>query len=204
MKWYWAKIALGALAVFLVGYAGVRGVRAVVEKGRSVMETSEPIRIPLAFIPFSLDGREVGTFQQVVIRREAPKVVEGLDARIRLADTAIASTLAGCRVTPAARRDFDLGRGFLCLEAGASDSALVEIGSLRFLGPGVAVEVPFLVDSAVAADLRGQNGLSEATARITGDEATAEGRAKIEIRRRSDSAGRSVKVEVRPGRDPQL
>ena len=96
MNRYWMRILLGALAIFLVGtsifYAARSGRRRVVE----LAESDATITIPLAFIPFKVDGRELGTLSRLQIIRSSPKQVEALNFRVKLADSVGDEQLGQC------------------------------------------------------------------------------------------------------------
>jgi len=201
MKWFWAKIGLGALGVFLVGYAGWVAVRRGVERGHAIFNTSETINIPLAFIPFTLDGRELGTFQRVRLFREAPRVVSRVSARIRLADGADLGSLSGCRLTAANREDFDLKEGFLCLRDSLAGVDLVEFGHILFVGQdGFETTLPLLLDSAIVSGLRTHGDGVEATVDRLQTEAEAAreeaNRIRGRIRVQVDSAGKRIENET--------
>ena len=85
MRNYWLRIALGALAIFTVGMIGVTLARQGVGRVRHVVEGSGPISVPLAFIPFHLNGQKLGTVSRVVLLREAPKQIAQCSSRPRYA-----------------------------------------------------------------------------------------------------------------------
>jgi hypothetical protein len=199
---YWAKIILGAFAIFAVGYGGVWFVRTQVSRGRHMIESADPITIPLAFLPFNLDGRRYGTFQRVTIRREAPKVVEGLDLRIRLADSAALAALTDCRLTMASRTNFDVSTGFHCLAVGQTDSGLVQFGSVLVSLEGAGeLTLPLLLDSAVVVDMKKQDqGVSVATQGFgQGEGRAAEAQAdriRVEVKLKTDSIAGAVREKA--------
>jgi hypothetical protein len=197
MRWYWFKITLGALLVFGLGLAAVSAVRAGISRGRSVFESSDPISIPLALIPFTLEGREIGTFQRVVILRDAPKVISGVEVRIRMRDSAPGMDLADCRVTPTDRRNFDLHEGFICLRGEQVDSSLVAFGTIRFGGPE-GITVPLVLDSAAVNEMRRQEtAVTETRARITDQAARVEAeRISTRVRLQADSIAKAVRSRV--------
>ncbi len=96
MSRYWLKIILGALAIFVVGtsifYAAGRGKRRVQE----IADSDAPITIPLAFIPFKVDGRNLGTLSRLQIIRSSPKQVESVSFRVKLADSIGEEQLGQC------------------------------------------------------------------------------------------------------------
>lgn len=200
MRWYWVRIALGALIIFLAGYAAVTLVRTQVGKARDVFASSRPITIPLAFLPFTLDGQRAGTFSRVTIRRESPQVVAGVDLRVSLSDSAV-SIPEDCRLTTLVPGQFSPESGFRC--AGAGDSAVAEFGTVRLRG-GQRPDrtVPLVLDHALIAELRREgSGVGVATGAFAGQEA-AEGVAKAEqirvrIQAKVDSARSRATFEVK-------
>ena len=63
MRNYWLRIALGAVAIFTVGLIGISLAKQGVGRVRGVVEGSGPVAIPLAFVPFTLDGSKLGTVE---------------------------------------------------------------------------------------------------------------------------------------------
>jgi hypothetical protein len=163
MRNYWLRIALGALAIFTVGMIGVSLAKQGVGRVRGVVEGSGPITLPLAFIPFQLNGQKLGTVSRVVLLRESPKQISAVELEAQVRDSAVARGLEGCRLAA----DFDsdhrssrkrrhggsLGPGvFSCLRAGDSIPGMQEFGRAIFQ-PG-NVTVPLLLPSDMVNDLR--------------------------------------------------
>jgi hypothetical protein len=98
MRNYWLRIALGAAAIFVVGMIGVTLARQGVGRVRGVVEGSGPITLPVAFIPFKLDGRKLGSVNKIVLLREAPKRISSVELEIKLRDSTLARGLAGCHL----------------------------------------------------------------------------------------------------------
>ncbi len=96
MNRYWMRIVLGALGIFVVGTAVFYAARSGQRRVAAVVASSEPITIPLAFIPFKLDGRELGTLSRLQIMRSSPKQVEALNFRVNLADSVADERLGEC------------------------------------------------------------------------------------------------------------
>jgi len=96
MRNYWIRIALGALGVFVAGMVVVAIVRRLATTVKTVAESSDPITIPLAFVPFRLDGDRLGTFDRAVLIRKSPKKVTALDLGVKLADSASVNRLDDC------------------------------------------------------------------------------------------------------------
>lgn len=169
MRSYWLKIVLGALATFGVGMLIWTGVQRGQQQVKRIATSIDPITIPLPFIPFIIDGREEGRFQEVQVLRSAPKEVASLRLVAKLADTARAAAMAACAFTPEA----DSGRGtgpkerinvngthidrlLHCADsATAVAGALVPFGTVVVVREGAADLVrPLLLPADVVHDLR--------------------------------------------------
>jgi len=96
MRNYWFKIVLGALAVFAVGMALRAAFLSTRARVKAIAGSSVPISIPLAFVPFRLDGDRLGTFDRAVLIRKSPRQVSGLRLGVKLSDSAAAARLSGC------------------------------------------------------------------------------------------------------------
>ena len=96
MTRYWARIILGALAIFLVGTSIYYGARSGKRRVQAIAESAEPITIPLAFIPFKVDGKDLGTLSRLQILRSSPKQVEAVNFRVKLADSISDERLGHC------------------------------------------------------------------------------------------------------------
>jgi hypothetical protein len=184
MRNYWLRIALGALAIFTVGMTG----RALINHGigsvKGVVEGSGPLSIPLAFIPFELSGNKLGTFERVTLERTAPRTVSSVRLEVKLADSAVARGLEGCRL--AANLDHDSNGGhniniergrfaegtFWCANDAATDTALVEYGQAIFQ-PG-DVTVPLYLPQELVSELQNIDFHEDSA------EATAEAEAAVE------------------------
>ena len=193
MRSYWLKIIVGACAVFLVGYAGVFAIRKTGTKIRSITESSDPVSIPLAFLPFTLDGEKAGTFKGIRLDRDAPKSLNGITLRVALGDSADPARIQACLITLEGNgHDFDLERGFRCVKPGTADSLLVPFGEVRFsVRHGEEFTVPLVLDSAAVADMR-ESGDADIQAAVGAD---AEARAEAATQR-ADSITRAVNERV--------
>jgi hypothetical protein len=98
MRNYWLRIALGALAIFTVGMIGVTLARQGVGRVIGVMEGSGPITLPIAFVPFKLDGQRLGSVNKVVLLRDAPKRISSVELELKLKDSILARGLEGCNL----------------------------------------------------------------------------------------------------------
>lgn len=197
MRGYWLKILLGAVAIFAIGYGGVWVVRTQVSRVRHTIESSDPISIPLAFLPFVLDGAKVGTYRGVRIVRSSPRVVSEVHIRVRLADSVTAARFEGCRLTTQNSASFSPDEGLRCLGTGSADSVLIPFGDVTLeFGGGERLVRPLLLDSAVVADLRERR--AEAAVSELGRQEAAAARAKAEsARQMGDSIRAAVEAKVR-------
>jgi len=105
MRSYWFRILMGALAIFAIGMVGITMIRRGTDTVAEVVKGSGPLNIPLAFVPFQLDGSKLGTIQHLMINREAPKKLSSIHVEVKLEDSLVAQGLAGCRL--AANLDSD-------------------------------------------------------------------------------------------------
>jgi len=164
MRNYWMRIALGAAAIFVVGMIGVSLVRRGLGSVHGVVHGSGPISIPLAFIPFQLNGDKLGTLQRVTLQREAPNRVTSVELEVKLSDSLLARGLEGCRLaanleseTPG-RPGVNIHRGpftegsFWCAKDDSTSENLVEYGHAVF-HPG-NVTVPLLLSEGLVDELQ--------------------------------------------------
>jgi hypothetical protein len=160
MQRYWLRIALGALGVFALGMIAIsiyRNGRARVE---ALANSADPITIPLAIMPFQVDGDRLGRIQEVQIRRDAPKRVSGVGLVVKMSDSAATEDLlADCRLTihdaPADHRS----PSFHCATpADSLADSLTVFGEVRF-EPGSVVRAFFLPARVVDEWREGRSGL---------------------------------------------
>ena len=145
MQRYWLRIALGALAVFALGMAGISIYRNGVQELEALKHSADPITIPLALMPFQVDGDRLGRIHEVQIRRDAPKSISGVGLVVNLADSAAASDLpAACLLTVQDDHVTGGGPSFHCATpADSLADSLTTFGEVRF-EPGGAVRTFFL------------------------------------------------------------
>lgn len=96
MRNYWIRIALGACGVFVLGMVVIAIGRHLKASVKTVADSSDPISIPLAFVPFVLDGDKLGTFDRAVLIRKSPKKVVALNLGVKLGDSTSANRLHDC------------------------------------------------------------------------------------------------------------
>jgi hypothetical protein len=127
------------------------------------VQGSGPVTIPLAFVPFNLDGSKLGTVDKLTLFRDAPKRISGVEITIKLKDSLVAGGLKGCRLAANLDKNSDEGgvhiradqfsRGvFSCLSHGDSSADFQEFGR-AFFQPG-GVSIPLLLPSDIVDDLK--------------------------------------------------
>jgi hypothetical protein len=219
MRHYWIRILLGALAVFAVGMVGVTLVRRGLARVQNVVEGQGPITIPLAFIPFTLDGHKLGTLEQVTFNRDSPRHVTSVELDIDLTDSLVAHGLQGCRLmanfdSDRSSRGIDIRRGsfsegaFHCLSGDSIPPEFVEFGHAVFQ-PGEVRTPLFLtrdmvdelqhsdvaVDSAAAVAELEADSVAEEIERNSDSIADAATRKADSIRQRFEGFGDSLRQE---------
>jgi hypothetical protein len=169
MRKYWLRIFLGAFAVFAIGMVGVTIVRKGIAKVNSVVDSADPLTIPLAFVPFVLGGERLGNLEELTVHRSSPREVSGVELEVSLADSLVAAGLSGCRLAANIESDstksgihIQASRSgketFSCLPKDSTPSHLVPFGEAVFL-PGevrvplyLPVEIVTEVNKALAHD----------------------------------------------------
>lgn len=134
MRTYWLKIALGAFVIFIVGTLIVNAIRHGHSSVHEMAEGTGPITIPLAFVPFEVEGRKVGTLRQLRIFRDSAQDPTHVEVTISLADTAALDSLAHCILTAQTGTPGDDAppNDFRCMAAGDTAGLdLIDIGDLR-------------------------------------------------------------------------
>jgi hypothetical protein len=135
MRNYWMRIFFGALAIFAVGMVGVTLARQGAGKVRGMVEGSGPITLPVAFIPFKLDGEKIGTIQRIKIYRTTPNHVRSINVRVRLADSVSPGRLDPCILVAEGYEDMNSKTTVLC--SNAEDTVgenLVPVGQIALSG----------------------------------------------------------------------
>jgi hypothetical protein len=178
MRNYWGRIALGALAIFIVGMIGLTLVRQGIGRVRGVVHGSGPISIPLAFIPFQLNGDKLGTLQRVTLEREAPNRVTSVELEVKLSDSLVARGLEGCRLAAnldsesPGRPGVSVHKGpfaegsFWCATGDSTEAELVEYGEAVF-NPG-DVTVPLLLPKSMVDELQNLDFGHDSTPPVAG------------------------------------
>jgi hypothetical protein len=117
MRNYWLRILLGAVAIFTVGMVGVTLARQGMGRVRGVVEGSGPISLPVAFLPFKLDGEKIGNIQRIKILRNAPNQVRSVHLQVRLADSVSPSRLDPCILVAQSFENISSETTVLCSDA---------------------------------------------------------------------------------------
>ena len=137
MRNYWLRIIFGAVAIFAVGMVGVTLARQGIGHVRDVVEGNGPITVPVAFLPFKLNGERLGTIQRIRINRLAPKQVSSVNIVVRLADSVEPSRLERCILVAEGFEDINSRTTFRC--ATPQDTVnedLVRVGDLTLTTGG--------------------------------------------------------------------
>ncbi|MBA3556220.1 MAG: hypothetical protein H0W29_15890 [Gemmatimonadales bacterium] len=162
MRKYWLRILIGAFAIFAIGMIGVTLVRTGIAKVNSVVDSDDPLTIPLAFVPFILNGERLGNLEEVVIHRDTPRQVRSVELQVDLSDSLLARGLSGCRLVANFENDpekpglnirtSDRDRSaFSCLPGDSTPAGLVEFGEAIFQ-PG-EVRVPLYLQQELVTEL---------------------------------------------------
>jgi len=188
MRGYWAKIILGMLGIALVGITAVSLAKQGTEARHTVMETAEPISIPLAFIPFNLNGSRVGSIRRLTFMRDNPRSVTGFRIRVEVSEPeAYRSLTSGCVMSVDNPTHLSTKTNFICQPV---DSSLIEFGrvEVRAQGAESSVYIPLYLPASVVEDFRG--GSTGLPARMNADSLAGA------LRRMADSLSNDTRVMV--------
>lgn len=163
MRNYWIRIALGVVVVFALGLIAGTVMKRGVGRVHDVMEGTGPLTLPVAFIPFKLDGQKLGSINKVVLHRDVPKRIAWVELEVKLSDSMLARGLEGCRLAANFDADHDprgapihpgrLSQGvFSCLHGNEPIPQFQEFGRAVFQ-PG-DVSVPLLLPNDMVDDLK--------------------------------------------------
>lgn len=156
MTRYWIKIILGALLVFAAGMAVWFGVRKGVTTVHTVLETSNPINIPLKFVTFRVDGVALGRLQQLKMLRTAPKAISSVEMTVRVDSAAAAERLRHCSMRIDDLDHIDEHTTFVCVTADspADSGAFEPFGTVAIQGTDIVM--PLFLPTASVRDLQHQ------------------------------------------------
>jgi hypothetical protein len=132
MKNYWVKIAIGALGIFAIGMVLITGFRSAKNKLRATLDSTDPIPLPIAFLPFKFDGRSLGSLHRVVLTRSAPDQISGVEVNINLHDSLSSAQFKDCRLTVKDIKNINDKTSFTCVSGDTAGNGLVPFGFVRF------------------------------------------------------------------------
>ncbi|HEY7026481.1 MAG TPA: hypothetical protein VH438_02660 [Gemmatimonadales bacterium] len=139
MRNYWIKIALGALAVFAVGMVIVTGIRKTKAKFTNTLESTDPISLPIAFLPFRLEGTKLGSLDKVVLLRDQPNQVSGVRVVVDLADSVHAEKFQNCLLVVDDVEHINEKSSFRCEKGDTTGARLAQFGYVHFKNTGDSV-----------------------------------------------------------------
>ena len=176
MTRYWLKITLGALLIFLIGMAINFGVRKGVRTVHTVVETADPITIPVRFATFRVDGVALGRLRELKLLRTAPKQVSSAEITVRLDSAAYADRLSTCTLRIDDVEKIDERTTFVCVTADnpGISGAFERFGEVRVEGTDLVL--PLLLPAAAVRDFRSQgadSAAAEAEAAVQAAESAA-------------------------------
>ncbi|MEP6574002.1 MAG: hypothetical protein ABJD11_14965 [Gemmatimonadota bacterium] len=151
MKNYWTKIALGVLLVFGIGMGAVYGAKAMGGKISHAMNSTDPISLPIAFVPFKLNGTKLGSVDKVILLRTEPRHIASAKVILELTDPGSVSKLQGCSLALDDVEHLNEHTTFRCASAD-SEQGLTSIGYAIIRG--TTDSFPLLMPTKAANDLR--------------------------------------------------
>jgi hypothetical protein len=186
MQRYWVRIALGSLAIFTIGMVLIALFRNGIRQFEALAKSDRPIGIPLALLPFRLEGDQLGSVRRLELLRSAPKKVTGIRLIVRLQDSSAVDEVRNCTITVREPMAFGGREGFSC--ATSADSAtdqLERIGEI-VIEPGGMVRA-ILAPAAQAAEWRANlYDTAAAQAELAG----------LKAERLADSSARAVTIRA--------
>ena len=152
MKNYWIRIGLGALAVFAVGMvihnAGLRAKNSI----ENTLNSADPISLPIAFVPFRLDGQKLGTIKKVVLLRNDPKHISSVRVVVQMADSQGVSLLQDCLIAVDDVERLNDRSTFRCQQADTTGSGLEHFGVVSI--SGTTDSFPLLLPATAVQDIK--------------------------------------------------
>ena len=149
---YWLKIGLGAMLIFGVGMG-------FISMGRHIkhgIESAKDITIPLGgFIPFSVEGNEVGKLRSVTIHRNETRMITGFGVSVRVSDSSVLDRYQSCRFSVADPSHIDENTSFSCLSDSTGFQEFGEVRlSIRSSGETRTLIVPLLLPETTVRDIQ--------------------------------------------------
>lgn len=132
MRTYWLKIVLGAFGVFAVGMVIVSMARSAKSNVEAIAEGTGPITIPLALLPFEIDGERVGTLRRLRIFRDSLQDPTRVEVLIAVADSVSSDRFTNCILGIEPQGGKVQPNDFRCYKAEDTvGKTLVEFGDLQ-------------------------------------------------------------------------
>jgi hypothetical protein len=208
---YWLKIIAGMLGIFVIGMLVVGGIRNASGKVRSVVESSNPLNVPLLGMTFRTGKGELGKLERLRIERSEPGVINGFHFVATLNDGVDVDQFDLCEVTVSNPEHFNRNSTFDCLTAADSGyDDLVNFGTITFKPSGEVhrLMLPSRIrDEIISAFSNSDDAGAEAMATAAADAAndgsrlrvTVEGKTLVDINGDSSEGGVRI-VDPRTGR----
>ncbi len=199
MRWYWTRIGLGALAIFVVGYGAVLMVRKASSRVRNAV--SSGISIPASLIPFRVDGSRAGSITRVrVVSGEgaSPELPVSLAIRVDLEDST--ASLSGCLLLLDELARVETGAPFRCMKEAEADSVpgYLRFGEVEIRQNGVVVDrLALLVPESERSSLASSTRQALEDKLKVAQETAASDRLRSDAQRAADS----LAALVPPGAD---
>ncbi len=146
---YWLRIAFGIVVIFAIGM----GIHSVVGGFKhKISETSDPISIPIAFVPFKLNGEKLGDIDKISLLRDDPKHISSVQVVISLADSHSVARLRDCQVAIDDVEGLNERSTFRCQTGDTASSGLLPFGVVVLRGTDESF--PLLLPEKAVKDLR--------------------------------------------------
>lgn len=131
MRNYWLKIGFGAVAIFAVGMLIVSGTRHARQSVEEIAEGTGPITVPLAFLPFEIDGQRAGTLRRLRVFRDSLQEPTRIEVQISVPDSSAVQRFAAC-ILAIEPQEGKVPNDFRCLIAADTVGRdLVQFGDLE-------------------------------------------------------------------------
>jgi hypothetical protein len=140
------------LGVFLLGMLVITGVRAARTKITHTFDSTDPIPLPVAFLPFRLDGVKLGSLDKLVLLRDMPNQVSGVQVVVSLADSIQPDRFRDCLLAVDDVEHINDKTSFRCEKGDTAGARLAPFGFVRFKNGGDSV--PLLLPAQTVLELR--------------------------------------------------
>ena len=150
MKKYWTRIALTALAIFVVGMMVISAGRRGVDKVKQ-LALQHTLRLSSGVAPFLVDTLRLGTLTEVEMDPGRSEKFPFINMTVELDPSVPAADLGSCTLLASEMESLKSDRGLHCAE-GVSRDSLIQMGEVNFEPSGemVALYVPAATVSRVS------------------------------------------------------